>query len=369
MLGPILERWMQKQKRFLHLQALASDHAGGKGAAAKMVQNILTSGLLGLGCWLMLQGELAGGGSMMIIASIIGGKVLAPLVQVIASWKSIVQARDAYQRLANLLETIPKEAPGMALPVPGGNLSVEAIVAGAPGSQIAILRGVSFALKAGQALVILGPSAAGKSTLARLLVGIWPAQSGKVRLDGVDIFAWNKSELGPHIGYLPQSIELFDGTVAENIARFGEVDTAKVEAAARAVGLHETILALPAGYDSRIGDEGCFLSGGQRQRVALARAVFGNPRFVVLDEPNSSLDEAGQMALLHTLTALKSGGTTLVVITHRTSVLPIADVMLILRGGQVAAFGARDEVLATLAKARESARASVFSNSPGMEAA
>jgi len=369
MLGAILDRWMQKQRRFLYLQALASDRAGGKGAAAKMAQNILSSGLLGLGCLLMLQGELAGGGSMMIIASIIGGKVLAPLVQVIATWKSIVHARDAYRRLSSLLETVPQQAPRMALPAPGGSLGVEGVVAGAPGSQIAILRGISFALKPGQALVILGPSAAGKSTLARLLVGIWPAQNGKVRLDGVDIFAWNKSELGPHIGYLPQSIELFDGTIAENIARFGDAGSAKVEAAARAVGLHETILALPAGYDSRIGDEGCFLSGGQRQRVALARAVFGNPKLVVLDEPNSSLDEAGQIALLHTLKALKTGGATLVVITHRTSVLPIADAMLILRGGQVAAFGPRDEVLATLAKTRESARASVFSNSPGMEAA
>lgn len=367
MLGAILERWMQKQKRFIHLQALASDHAGGKGAAAKMVQNILSSGLLGLGCLLMLQGELAGGGSMMIIASIIGGKVLAPLVQVIATWKSIVHARDAYRRLAALLETVPQQAPGMALPAPVGSLSVEGVVAGAPGSQIAILRGISFALKPGHALMVLGPSAAGKSTLARLLVGIWPAQSGKVRLDGVDIFAWNKSELGPHIGYLPQSIELFDGTIAENIARFGDAGSAQVEAAARAVGLHDTILALPHGYDSRIGDEGCFLSGGQRQRVALARAVFGNPKLVVLDEPNSSLDEAGQIALLQSLKALKSGGATLVVITHRTNVLPIADALLVLRGGQVAAFGPRDEVLATLAKTQESARAAVFS--PSMKSA
>jgi ATP-binding cassette subfamily C exporter for protease/lipase len=201
--------------------------------------------------------------------------------------------------------------------------------------------------------VVVGPSAAGKSTLARLLVGIWPTLSGKVRLDGVDVHPWNKAELGPHIGYLPQGIELFDGTLAENIARFGEVDMAKVEAAARAVGLHETILALPGGYDARIGDEGCFLSGGQRQRVGLARAIYGDPRFVVLDEPNSSLDEAGEQALLQSLLMLKSRGTTLVVITHRTSVLPVADAMLVLRDGQVAAYGPRDEVLAALSKAQQ----------------
>jgi ATP-binding cassette subfamily C exporter for protease/lipase len=353
MLGNIHQRWMEKQKQFLTLQATASDHAGGKGAASKMLQQVLSSGLLGLACWYALQGELAGGGGMMIIASILGGKVLAPLVQVVTTWKNIVNARDAYQRLDQLLQTIPARETGMPLPPPVGNLGVEGVVAGAPGSQAPILRGVTFGLPAGKALVVVGPSAAGKSTLARLLVGIWPTLSGKVRLDGVDVHPWNKAELGPHIGYLPQGIELFDGTLAENIARFGEVDMAKVEAATRAVGLHETILALPGGYDARIGDEGCFLSGGQRQRVGLARAIYGEPKFVVLDEPNSSLDEAGEQALLQTLLMLKSRGTTLVVITHRTSVLPVADAMLVLRDGQVAVFGPRDEVLAALAKAQQ----------------
>lgn len=355
MLGDIHRRWMEKQQRFLMLQAVASDHAGGKGALSKMLQQVLSSGLLGLACWFMLKGELAGGSGMMIIASILGGKVLAPLVQVVATWKNIVNARDAYQRLDKLLQTIPEREAGMALPAPVGALAVEGVIAAAPGSQAAILRGVSFGLPAGKALVVVGPSAAGKSTLARLLVGIWPAMNGKVRLDGVDVFPWNKAELGPHIGYLPQGIELFDGTLAENIARFGEVDMAQVEAAASAVGLHDTILALPGGYDARIGDEGCFLSGGQRQRVGLARAIYGEPKFVVLDEPNSSLDEAGEQALLQTLLMLKSRGTTLVVITHRTSVLPVADAMLVLRDGQVAAYGPRDEVLAALAKAQQQA--------------
>jgi ATP-binding cassette subfamily C exporter for protease/lipase len=220
---------------------------------------------------------------------------------------------------------LPERQKGMPLPAPKGNLAVEGVVASAPGGQVAIIRGVSFSLPAGQILAIVGPSASGKSTLARLMVGLWPAANGKVRLDGVDIHPWNKEELGPHIGYLPQGIELFGGSLAENIARFGEVDMAKVEAAARAVGLHEAILALPDAYETLIGDEGCFLSGGQRQRVGLARAIYGNPRFVVLDEPNSSLDEAGEAALVNTLLGLKAQGTTLIVITHRTSVLAAAD--------------------------------------------
>ncbi|CAK0774873.1 Alkaline protease secretion ATP-binding protein AprD [Gammaproteobacteria bacterium] len=356
MLNDIQHRWMEKQRRFIYLQAVASDHAGGKGAAAKIVQNILSSGLLGLSCWLMLNGELAGGGSMMIISSILGSKVLAPLVQVIATWKTMINARDAYQRFGNLLQAIPEREIGMPLPPPRGAISVEGVVAAAPGSQMAILRNVTFGLPAGKALVIVGPSAAGKSTLARLLVGVWPASSGKVRLDGVDVYPWNKAELGPHLGYLPQGIELFDGTLAENIARFGEVDMTKVMAASRAVGLHDAIVTLPEGYDSRIGDEGCFLSGGQRQRVGLARAIYGEPKFVVLDEPNSSLDEAGEQALLQTMQLLKSKGVTLIIISHRTSVLPIADVMLILRDGQVIAYGPRDEVLAALAKAQQPAK-------------
>ncbi|MDD3354931.1 ATP-binding cassette domain-containing protein, partial [Zoogloea sp.] len=224
----------------------------------------------------------------------------------------------------------------------------------------AILRGVSFAVPAGKAVALVGPSASGKSTLARLLVGVWPALNGKVRLDGVDIFPWSKAELGPHIGYLPQEVELFDGTLAENIARFGEVDMAKVEAAARAVGVHDMITSLPEGYDSNIGDDGCVLSGGQRQRIGLARALYGNPRFVVLDEPNSSLDEAGEQALVRTLQALKAQGTTLIVITHRTSVLPAVDLILVMQEGQVKAFGPRDEVLVALQRSAQQAAAPVL---------
>lgn len=357
MQGNIFKRWMGRQRKFLLMQAMASDNAGVSAAISKFVQNMQSSMLLGLSCWLALKGMMLGGGGMMIVASTLGGKAIAPLVQLIAQWRQIVNARDAYNRLEQLLEHLPASERGMPLPAPKGALAVEGVVAGAPGNPAAILRGVNFGLPAGEALAVIGPSASGKTTLARLLVGIWPAANGKVRLDGADVHAWHKTELGPHIGYLPQSIELFDGTLAENIARFGEVDRSKVETAARAVGLHEMIMALPDGYDSRIGEEGCFLSGGQRQRVGLARAIYGNPRFIVLDEPNSSLDEAGEAALLHTMRLLKAQGATQVVITHRTSVLPVVDRMLVLRDGQVQAYGPRDEVLAALSRAAQPAPA------------
>jgi ATP-binding cassette subfamily C exporter for protease/lipase len=273
------------------------------------------------------------------------------LVQIVSQWQAVVNVRDAWARLDQMLMDVQVGPPAMALPPPSGNLTVEAIVAVAPGSQTPILKGLSFALQPGEVLAVVGPSASGKTTLARLLAGVWPASGGKVRLDGADVYTWNKAELGPYVGYLPQGVELFDGTLADNIARFGEVDREKIEAAAKAVGLHEMIMALPQGYDSPVGREGAMLSGGQRQRVGLARAIYGNPVFVVLDEPNSSLDESGDAALASAILQLKSRGTTFVVMTHRTSVLAVADKMLILQEGQSRAFGPRDEVLAALAKA------------------
>lgn len=352
MLNYIHRRWMEKQHRFLRLQAEASDHAGGNAALSKMLQTTLSSALLGLGAWLSIQGELAGGSGMMIVAWILGPRALAPLVQVVTLWKNVVNARDAYSRLDKILEALPPHKEGMSLPPPKGLLTVEGVVATAPGSPVPIIRGVSFAVPPGHILAMVGPSGSGKTTLARLMVGIWPAMNGKVRLDGVDIYPWNKTELGPHIGYLPQDTELFDGTLAENIARFGEVDMEKVEAAARNVGVHDAILALPDGYETLIGDNGCFLSGGQRQRVGLARAIYGNPKFIVLDEPNSSLDEAGEAALVQTLLSLKAQGATIIVITHRTSVLAAVDLLLVLRDGQVQMAGPRDEVLAAMQKAQ-----------------
>lgn len=354
MLVGVHERWVKRQHEFLGQQARASDHAGGLSATARAVQLILSSTMLGLGCWLILEGMLIDNGGLMILGSILGGRVMQPIVQLVSNWKSVEEARGAYARLDELLRQQPPPAERMSLPPPAGNLSVEAVTAGAPGSPLAILRGVSFALPAGECLAVIGPSASGKTTLMRLIMGLWPALAGKVRLDGADVFAWDKAELGPHVGYLPQDVELFDGTLAENIARFGEVDRAAVEAAARLAGLDALVAELPEGYDSRIGDEGAFLSGGQRQRVGLARAIYGSPRFVALDEPNSSLDESGEASLLQLLRHLKAQGTTVAIVTHRTSVLAAVDRILLLVGGAVQAYGPRDEVLAALARARES---------------
>lgn len=356
MLRDIHARWIEKQREFLGLQAKASDFAGFYQAISKFLQNVVGSMLLGLGAWLLLRNQLNGGSAYMIIGSILGGRVLAPLVQIVGQWQGVVNVRDAYHRLDSLLTTVPARQPGMPLPQPQGNLQVENLVAGAPGKPAPIIKGVSFALQQGNVLAVVGPSASGKTTLARLLVGLWPAASGKVRLEGADIYTWNKVELGPHIGYLPQGVELFDGSIAENIARFGEIDQTKVEAAARAVGLHDYILALPQGYNSPVGRDGAMLSGGQRQRVALARALYGKPAFVVLDEPNSSLDEEGDAALANAISQLAAAGTTFVVMTHRTSVLSVADKMLVLNDGQTHFFGPRDEVIQSLKKASEAAR-------------
>ena len=351
MLHHIHRRWMEKQHAFLGLQAQASDKAGAFQAGSKFVQTTMGSLLLGLGGWLILENALPGGPGMMIVASVLGGRMLAPLVQMVSQWRAVVNVRDAWRRLEQLLTQIPERPEAMSLPAPRGVLSVEHVIAGAPGSNAPILRGIAFALQAGEVLAVVGPSASGKTTLARLLVGLWPTVSGKVRLDGADVFSWDKLELGPYLGYLPQGVELLEGTLAENIARFGEVDMDKVQAAARAVGLHEFILSLAQGYDSPVGRDGAMLSGGQRQRVALARALYDEPVFVVLDEPNSSLDEAGDAALAQAITQLKARGTTFVVMTHRTSVLAVADKMLVLREGSQQAFGPRDEVLAALNQA------------------
>ena len=355
MLDAVHGQWQKRQKEFLALQAQASEGAGFWTAMSKLLQLVMSSLLLGLGAWLLLSNSLNGGASMMLIGSALGGRVLAPLSQLVAQWNAVVNVRSAWSRLDGLLAQVPPKPEAMSLPAPKGYLSVEGLMAGAPGQQVPIVRGVQFGLAKGEVLAVVGPSASGKTTLARLLVGLWPAMSGKVRLDGADVFTWDKSELGPYLGYLPQGVELLEGSLAENIARFGEVDMAQVEAAARLVGLHELIMSMPQGYNSPIGRDGAMLSGGQRQRVGLARALYGKPVFVVLDEPNSSLDEAGDLALANAIAALKQLGTTFVVMTHRTSVLGVADKMLIMRDGAQQAFGPRDEVLAALQKAQQPA--------------
>jgi ATP-binding cassette subfamily C exporter for protease/lipase len=348
MLDAVHGRWQKRQQEFVAFQAKASKGGGLWTAMSKAVQQVMSSLLLGLGAWLLLNNMLNGGESMMIIGSVLGGRVLAPLSQLVAQWNSVVTVRAAWSRLEMLLAQVPAKPESMSLPTPKGFLNVEGLMAGAPGQQVPIVRGVQFALNPGEVLAVVGPSASGKTTLARLLVGLWPSMGGKVRLDGADMHTWDKTELGPYLGYLPQGVELLEGSLAENIARFGEVDMAQVEAAAKLVGVHELIMSLPEGYNSPVGRDGAMLSGGQRQRVGLARALYGKPVFVVLDEPNSSLDEAGDAALANAIAALKQLGTTFVVMTHRTSVLGVADKMLIMRDGAQQAFGPRDEVLAAL---------------------
>jgi ATP-binding cassette subfamily C exporter for protease/lipase len=356
-------RWLDLQQKMLTQQALASDRAGVFQSFTRLVQTLLSSALLGLGAWLVLQDALWGGAGMLVVGSVLGGRVLAPLSQAISQWRSVVNARESWKRLGRLLQAIPPQAPGMPLPTPLGRLAVESLAAAAPGTQTPIFRGVQFALQPGEVLAVVGPSASGKSTLTRLLVGIWPPLAGKVRLDGADVYTWDKQELGPHLGYLPQGVELLDGTVADNIARFGPSDPAATEAAARAVGLHEWIQSLPQGYDTPLGAEGTRLSGGQRQRVGLARALYGNPKLVVLDEPNASLDESGEAALIQVVTQRQAQGTTFVLVTHRPNVLQACTHMLVLRDGTQQLFGKTAEVMAALKKA-----ASTGSLKPGAAA-
>ncbi|MDR3056224.1 MAG: type I secretion system permease/ATPase [Zoogloeaceae bacterium] len=341
-------RWLQMQEFMLIHQAEASDRGSIYSTLSKYVQLVSSSLMLGLGSWLVLIGAFQGSTGLVLMASIIAGRALAPLVQVIAGWRNVANTQEAMARLEILLTKIPARTAGLSLPAPKGVLQVEQVTAVAPGSNTVLLQNISFAVPAGRLLAVVGPSASGKTSLAHLLTGVWPCVSGKVRLDGADIFAWNKLELGPHMGYLPQNVALFEGSIADNIARFSTPDQAQVEAAARLVGLHDYILSLPEGYDTNVGTEGTVLSGGTRQRVGLARAIYGNPRYVVLDEPNSSLDDAGEAALMTTLQTLRAGGTTVIVITHRTNLLAIADLMLVLVNGESKLFGPAKEVLAAL---------------------
>ncbi len=346
MLPTIRERWLQLHRKFLVQQAVASDRAGVLSALTRFARISLQSLALGFGALLAINGEVTSG--MMIAASILVGRALAPVETLIANWKQLVSAYSAYRRLSELLAAFPSRVAGMSLPRPKGDLLVEGAATAAPGSKSLILKNVNFKVPAGEVVAVIGPSASGKSTLARLLVGVWPSLAGSVRLDGADIFAWSKDELGPYLGYLPQDIELFSGSVAENIARFGEVDSEQVIAAAQAAGVHEMVLQLPKGYDTPLGEAGNALSGGQKQRVALARALYGDPALVVLDEPNSNLDDQGEAALAATLQRLKTRKRTVVIITHRLTTLAVADSILVMHEGTVKAHGPRDQIMAAM---------------------
>jgi ATP-binding cassette subfamily C protein EexD len=342
MIGNLRRRWKRRSSNVLETQSRASAKGGRWVTLSRWLRLTLQSLALGLGAYLALKNEISSG--MLIAGAILLGRALYPIDQLTGVWKQFVNAREQYARVNDWLRRIPSAPERMALPAPTGRVTVEAITVVPPGAQLPALRGVSFELAAGEIVGVIGPSAAGKTTLARTLLGIWPATQGKVRLDGADVYGWSRIELGPHLGYLPQDVELFDGTIAENISRFDEPDSDKVVAAARLAGVHEMVLRFPQGYDTVIGASGGALTGGQRQRIALARALYGDPKLIVLDEPNSSLDDAGDAALLAALLALKARRATVVVISHRTGVLPAIDKLLVLKEGQLAAFGPRDEI-------------------------
>ncbi|MFL6671673.1 MAG: type I secretion system permease/ATPase [Massilia sp.] len=353
MLPNLMGRWFKLHGKFLSLQAQASQKAGTISAVTKFVQTSMQSLVLGFGALLVLDNKITSG--MMIAASILLGRTLQPVQQLIGTWKSVGGARSSYERLVALLETNPAREPGMGLPKPAGALSVEGVTAAPPGVRNPIVKNLTFAIAPGDVLGVIGPSGSGKSTLARLLVGVWPSMMGKVRLDGADIYQWNKAELGPHVGYLPQDIELFGGTVSENIARFGEIDSEKVVLAAQRAGVHEMILHFPQGYDTMLGDGGAGLSGGQKQRIGLARAMYGDPSLIVLDEPNSNLDEAGEQALVNAVIDLRQRGKTIVLITHRPAALNVTTKLLLMRDGSAQLFGPTPQVLAALQDANKKA--------------
>jgi PrtD family type I secretion system ABC transporter len=288
----------------------------------------------------------------MIAGSILLGRALAPVEQAIAAWKSLVAARASHARLQELLRRHPERPAAIRLPEPEGRVSVDELVYKAPDSDRLILKAVAFELAAGEVLAVVGPSASGKSTLCRLITGVWPPTSGHVRLDGAEVHSWERSDFGRHVGYLPQDVELFAGTVRDNIARLAEAPDEMVIGAARLAGVHEMILRLPAGYATEIGPQGAALSGGQRQRIGLARAMFGEPRLVVLDEPSASLDGAGEAALVDAIGRLKACGTTVILVAHRPSLLVHVDRLLVLRDGTSTLFGPRDQILPQLTAPR-----------------
>ena len=346
MLPDLMARWKDKQQRLILLQAVASEKAGLIAAASKTYRITMQSLVLGLGAWLAIDKQITPG--LMVAGSILVGRALAPIDAMIGSWKQFLSVRTAYDRLNGLLAQFPAEAERMVLPAPKGALRAEQAVVAPPGSKVAVLKGLNFNIEAGSFVALIGASASGKSTLARALLGIWPVANGAIRLDGADIGQFERGLIGPYIGYLPQDIELFDGSIAENIARFGMLDADKVVAAAQAAGVHDMILHLPQGYDTEIGGSGGVLSAGQRQRVGLARALYGEPVLVVLDEPNSNLDDVGEQALAQALATLKQRGSTVVVITHRVGILSLADRIMVLNEGLLVLDGPRDEILAKL---------------------
>ena len=346
MLETLMDRWWNRQKNVLLLQSRASDKGAMISTLSRSFRILVQSLILGLGAYLAVDHQVGAG--LVFAGSVLLGRALAPIDLMIGSWKGFIAARSQYARLNAILAKQQAQPERMALPAPKGDVQAENLTVAAPGSTIPIIKNISFSVPAGCVVGIIGPSAAGKSTLARALLGIWAPLQGVVRLDGADISAWDKHDLGPYIGYLPQDIELFEGSVSDNIARFTRVDSEQVILAATTAGVHEMILLLPDGYDTVIGGDGVVLSGGQRQRIGLARALYGSPRLIILDEPNSNLDEVGDRALIAALHKIRLSGATLFVITHRTNIVSQLDRLMVMSNGGISLFGPRELVLTEL---------------------
>ncbi|MBO0346806.1 type I secretion system permease/ATPase [Roseibium sp. CAU 1637] len=351
MMPGISKRWLNLHWAALGLQSKASDRAGLLLSGSKFVRMGLQIAILGVGAYLVLESQVTAGS--MVAASIMMGRALAPVEMAVGQWKGLISARSSYDRLKALFLSVPDEVERMALPTPKGAITLEQVMVAPPGARKPTLRSVNMHVQPGELVGVIGPSGAGKSTLARTLVGIWPPLSGHVRIDGADVTHWDPALLGPHLGYLPQDVELFAGTVAENIGRFGDIDPEKVVDAAQRAGAHDMILQLPDGYGTRVGEGGRSLSGGQRQRIGLARALHGDPRVLVLDEPNSSLDSFGEEALSRAILQAKQDNRTVIVISHRTSLLNIVDKIAVLTDGILTAYGPRQAVLEHLAKEQQ----------------
>jgi ATP-binding cassette subfamily C exporter for protease/lipase len=346
MVPNLQKRWASRHQAHLDKSGDAQQLTHRITAISKFIRYAQQSLSLGAGALLVIDGQLTPGG--MIAANVLMTRALAPIDMIVGSWRQFIGMRYAFARLEKMLQDHPPRDPALKRVAPTGAVTLQDVFATAAGRADPILKNINLEVPAGTVTAVLGPSGSGKSTLARVLMGIWPDVSGNVLIDGLPIDGWNRVELGPYLGYLPQDIELFEGSIAENIARFGAVDPAKVIEAAQSAGLHDMILRFPKGYDMPIGEAGNLLSGGQRQRIGLARAIYGSPQLVVLDEPNANLDDAGETALFRTIQILKSKGRTVILITHRPAAVAVADRILILRDGQVVVSGPRDAVIASL---------------------
>jgi len=349
----VRKKWREKYEKMLAMQSQASENAAKIQGVIRATRITAQSLILGLGAYFAIENKITPG--MMIMGSILMGRALSPVDAVVGTWKQFIGARQSYERLQNILSDFPPPERHLPLPVPQGFVKVENVVSGPRRGQQIILKNISFNANPGELIGVIGPTASGKSSLAKLLVGVWVPYSGNIKLDGADFHLYNKDEIGRLIGYLPQDIELFSGTVAENIARFGEINMQLVIKAAMIAGVHDMILQFPKGYETDVGEAGGYLSGGQRQRLGLARALYGDPIFIVLDEPNSNLDDQGELALMRALMIMRKANRTIFVISHRLNILSIVDKIMLMGNGTIQLYGPREEIMDVLRRRAEMA--------------